>query len=406
MNISNIDIKKKYYNNINKLSEKINIDKKIIYQYIKKYKFDNTILNKLDLAVDIATMGIMNKDELNNIKNILDNIKQTIKLKKQIKDIIQPELIQPELTQQDIIQPELIQQDIIQPELTQLKLIQPELTQLKLIQQEVIQQEVIQQELTQQEVIQQDIIQPELTQQDIIQQDIIQQDIIQQELTQQEVIQLEVIQQEVIQQEVIQQEVIQQDIIQPELTQPELTQPELTQPELTQQDIIQQELTQQELNTDDDLDKTYEQTYKQKQQECQEKNNNSTLITVQVRNPELQNRYRKAIIKRFDKCIISDYDNEVCEAAHIKPFSESNNLESEDFDIDNGLLLNCILHKLFDKHYWSINPITLCFEIFISPQNNVYNLIKQYDAKYIEILKKYPKIVNYLVIHYNTCIII
>ena len=381
MNISNIDIKKKYYNNINKLSEKINIDKKIIYQYIKKYKFDNTILNKLDLAVDIATMGIMNKDELNNIKNILDNIKQTIKLKKQIKDIIQPEL-------------------------TQLKLIQPELTQLKLIQQEVIQQEVIQQELTQQEVIQQDIIQPELTQQDIIQQDIIQQDIIQQELTQQEVIQLEVIQQEVIQQEVIQQEVIQQDIIQPELTQPELTQPELTQPELTQQDIIQQELTQQELNTDDDLDKTYEQTYKQKQQECQEKNNNSTLITVQVRNPELQNRYRKAIIKRFDKCIISDYDNEVCEAAHIKPFSESNNLESEDFDIDNGLLLNCILHKLFDKHYWSINPITLCFEIFISPQNNVYNLIKQYDAKYIEILKKYPKIVNYLVIHYNTCIII
>jgi hypothetical protein len=168
------------------------------------------------------------------------------------------------------------------------------------------------------------------------------------------------------------------------------------------QEVIQQEVIQQESNTDDDLDKTYEQTYKQKQQECQEKNNNSTLITVQVRNPELQNRYRKAIIKRFDKCIISDYDNEVCEAAHIKPFSESNNLESEDFDIDNGLLLNCILHKLFDKHYWSINPITLCFEIFISPQNNVYNLIKQYDAKYIEILKKYPKIVNYLVIHYNT----
>jgi len=51
-------------------------------------------------------------------------------------------------------------------------------------------------------------------------------------------------------------------------------------------------------------------------------------------------------------------NEEICEAAHIIPFSLS-----ENFDINNGLLLNCILHKLFDKHYWSINPDSLCVEI-------------------------------------------
>ena len=34
----------------------------------------------------------------------------------------------------------------------------------------------------------------------------------------------------------------------------------------------------------------------------------------------------------------------VCDASHIIPFSETLS-----FDVDNGILLNSILHRLFDK---------------------------------------------------------
>lgn len=51
-------------------------------------------------------------------------------------------------------------------------------------------------------------------------------------------------------------------------------------------------------------------------------NNNSIYITTKTRHPELQNLYREAIINRFNKCILSDMDKEVCKASHIIPFSE------------------------------------------------------------------------------------
>lgn len=125
--------------------------------------------------------------------------------------------------------------------------------------------------------------------------------------------------------------------------------------------------------------------------------NNGIYIDIKSRNPELQQLYRNAIINRFDKCIISDMDKEVCEAAHIIPFSESNN-----FDIDNGLLLNSILHKLFDKYYWSINPKTLCVEIFKLKINNenIYNILKPYENKCIDIIKPYSNIIENITKHY------
>ena len=125
--------------------------------------------------------------------------------------------------------------------------------------------------------------------------------------------------------------------------------------------------------------------------------NNGVYIDIKSRNPELQQLYRNAIINRFDKCIISDMDKEVCEAAHIIPFSESNN-----FDIDNGLLLNSILHKLFDKYYWSINPTTLCVEIFKLQINNenIYNILKPYENKCIDIIKPYSNVIENITKHY------
>ena len=84
----------------------------------------------------------------------------------------------------------------------------------------------------------------------------------------------------------------------------------------------------------------------------------------------------------------------MCEACHIIPFSESNN-----FDIDNGLLLNSNLHKLFDKYYWSINPETLCIET--SDKCNTYDCITLYKNKHLEILQKFNKTIEYLKEHYK-----
>jgi len=119
-------------------------------------------------------------------------------------------------------------------------------------------------------------------------------------------------------------------------------------------------------------------------------------INVQIRNPQLQNKYREDIIKRFNRCIVSDMDVEVCEAAHIIPFSDCYN-----FDIDNGLLLNKILHTLFDNHRWSIHPDTLRIEISSKCNDDIYNIIKLYENKDITVLKPYPNIIKYLTHHYN-----
>ena len=118
--------------------------------------------------------------------------------------------------------------------------------------------------------------------------------------------------------------------------------------------------------------------------------------TRKIRNPQLQGIFRKQIIMRYNKCIISNMCKSVCEAAHIIPFSETLS-----FDVDNGILLNDILHKLFDKYYWSINPQSLCVELFIDETNDVYDILKPYENKYIECLKNYPKSIENITIHYK-----
>ena len=67
-----------------------------------------------------------------------------------------------------------------------------------------------------------------------------------------------------------------------------------------------------------------------------------------------QENFRHKLINRDRCCVISNTDYEDCEAAHIIPLAESNN-----YDIENGLLLDRTLHSSFDKHYWCINPHTM-----------------------------------------------
>jgi len=63
-----------------------------------------------------------------------------------------------------------------------------------------------------------------------------------------------------------------------------------------------------------------------------------------------QNKFREKIILRDKKCLVTGDNCEVCEAAHIIPYSIS-----KSFDTSNGLLLNRCFHKMFDKYLWSVN---------------------------------------------------
>jgi len=71
-----------------------------------------------------------------------------------------------------------------------------------------------------------------------------------------------------------------------------------------------------------------------------------------------QHEFRNQLIERDKVCLISGFDPIECEAAHIIPYSECKSYENS-----NGILLNRCLHKLFDLHMFSINPLTLKVEI-------------------------------------------
>lgn len=64
-----------------------------------------------------------------------------------------------------------------------------------------------------------------------------------------------------------------------------------------------------------------------------------------------QEEFRRLVIARDGVCVLSGYHPDECEAAHIVPFCESLS-----FDPDNGILLNRVLHKLFDDRVFSIDP--------------------------------------------------
>ena len=120
-----------------------------------------------------------------------------------------------------------------------------------------------------------------------------------------------------------------------------------------------------------------------------------------ILNPPLYEHYLNSILDRYNKkCILSSYDDNSCNVISIIPIT---NITL--FDINNGLLLNCILSKLFEKQFWSINPETLCVEIINNDNNTIskstYDYLCNYNKQYISILKNYPNTVKYMKEHYN-----
>jgi hypothetical protein len=107
-----------------------------------------------------------------------------------------------------------------------------------------------------------------------------------------------------------------------------------------------------------------------------------------------QKTYRSRLVDRYNTCVITDINESRCEACHIFPFSESDNIQK--YDIDNGLLLRRDLHPLFDKYQLSINPQTQCVEI--KPNVIEYD-IEQFNGKKINNLSK--NTLKYLNQHYD-----
>ena len=96
-----------------------------------------------------------------------------------------------------------------------------------------------------------------------------------------------------------------------------------------------------------------------------------------------QTEFRNKLINRFGRCIITK--TEIFEACHIVPYSES-----EDMDINNGLLLNKSHHDYYDKYFWSINPYTYNIEINYNLINKDDFFIKILIDTDLQFLHKYP----------------
>ena len=119
-----------------------------------------------------------------------------------------------------------------------------------------------------------------------------------------------------------------------------------------------------------------------------------------------QKEFRKELLKKFNKCIITNEDCiEELEACHLIPINEK-----ESYNINNGIILTLMkpmdiyhlsnLHKTFDKYLWSINPNTLKIEI---NNNKNVGFIKKYVDNKVNI-KLNDELFNNLNNHYTNFI--
>jgi hypothetical protein len=92
-----------------------------------------------------------------------------------------------------------------------------------------------------------------------------------------------------------------------------------------------------------------------------------------------QDNFRKRLIDKYGKCIITGENETGCEAAHINDLKD----EPLNYDTENGLLLNRTLHNYFDKLYWCINPKTMKIEVNPKYANDFSISINKYNGKYM-----------------------
>ena len=114
-------------------------------------------------------------------------------------------------------------------------------------------------------------------------------------------------------------------------------------------------------------------------------------IKKEYKEKRLDKNFRNKVLNLYNrKCLITSYEEEECEVAHILPFCECSS--SQKYDIYNGLILSANLHKLFDKYIFSINPETLMIEV------KGDHRIKKYHGLKLNLNKE---CLPYLKMHYN-----
>ena len=112
-----------------------------------------------------------------------------------------------------------------------------------------------------------------------------------------------------------------------------------------------------------------------------------------------QSSFRNKLLKRYkNKCALTGQLEKVCEACHIIPFSECQDVFKK-YDVNNGILLTRNLHKLYDQNLFyicendckiKINPKTAMEDILNYNLNdykdkNIKELDNPKSKKYLEI---------------------
>jgi hypothetical protein len=100
-----------------------------------------------------------------------------------------------------------------------------------------------------------------------------------------------------------------------------------------------------------------------------------------------QDNFRENLLDRYGNCIITKKSmHEILQACHVISHNIcKEHYKEKEYDINNGIILDCNMHKLFDNFLFSINPETRCVEIGkkLKMNKNEYN---QYDGMMIESL--------------------
>ena len=124
---------------------------------------------------------------------------------------------------------------------------------------------------------------------------------------------------------------------------------------------------------------------------------------VDIRQRVNQNFFRTAVLTSYgNACCITGLNNsELLIASHIKPWADSN--ENEKTNPSNGLCLNALHDKAFDKGFITITPN---YKIHISSTiTDIYNgstvekFFKIYDGQRISIPEKFAPLKEFLTYH-------
>ncbi len=113
--------------------------------------------------------------------------------------------------------------------------------------------------------------------------------------------------------------------------------------------------------------------------------NKTELELKEVRKKQL--RFRRDLIARYQHCIITHIPDIMCEACHIVPFCMCS--EQQKYDINNGLLLDAGIHKLYDMHMLRINPLTSKIELSKEILTNAkYKHLYRYNKQKIDLSRE------------------